>query len=87
MIKSFTIDDIEYARVLDGVCYQYGYKDLIDGNPNPQSKDDFFDNVIYNFLKENVRAWEINKEVKKTQDIVLENMKTLTLGTIIGAIK
>ena len=81
MIKTYTIDDAQYQRICDGVCYQYGYRDLIDDKPNPQSKDDFFDEVTYNFWKNNVAAYETNNAVKTAQANTLDSLKTITIGT------
>lgn len=56
------------TRIVNAICGQYGYKDMVPGAtptappvPNPVSKPNFANDVIKRWLKENVQAWETNQ--------------------------
>ena len=57
----------EKQELLDDFCKQYGYEEIINGEPNPESKKDFANGKIIAFIKETVNASR-----KKTAEELLE---------------
>jgi hypothetical protein len=56
----FTIPDAITPRVLNGYCKYRGYSaTLDDGTPNPETKAAFFKRTIIDYIKQSVKASEI----------------------------
>lgn len=57
-------DNASKDAVIDAVCVMGGYQDTIDGQPNPQSKQQFFNERIEQFLRDNYKAAKISAAEK-----------------------
>ena len=72
---TINIKDEESNRIIDGVAYQYDYQDTVsdpekEGEviPNPETKEDFVKRMTIEWLKENVKAYEVNKATDTARD-------------------
>lgn len=73
--RTYTIPNAQVSRVLDGVVYQNGYQDTINGQPNPQTKAQFFDQVTYRFWKDCVRAYEATQAAEDARKASLDKVE------------
>lgn len=53
---TFQLTDETYAATVDALTANYGYQPTIDGQPNPESADQFCVGVILRFVGDNIRA-------------------------------
>lgn len=74
---TFTISPDHLNKLVDAICINYNYQPLLpddEGNltiPNPESKAEFTRRMIINFLKENVKAYNVNKDVNVARDLAI----------------
>ena len=71
-----TIEDSQKDRVINALCYNYKYEEVIDGKINPETKSQFAKKQIIMFLKEHTKAYETEiatDQVKTTikDDIII----------------
>lgn len=66
---TFTIPNGILSRVLDGVAYANGYQDVIDGQPNSESKADFAKRMIRLYVKQCVISYESANAGKQAAEI------------------
>lgn len=58
---TFTIPDAKMPTVID--AWSEGYQDTIDGQPNPQTKQQFAKQQMAAMIKVKVRQYEVNQHV------------------------
>ena len=56
---SITIPDNQLARVVEGIALACGYQETIDGQPNPQTKNQFARARVAQWVKDTVRRAEL----------------------------
>ena len=68
----FTVSAENKTRIIDGLSYQHGYQDQVevDGEmvDNPESKGAFCKRMLKQWLRENVKAFEVSEDVKVARD-------------------
>ena len=65
---SITIPDSIATRVNNAIATAYGYKETIDGQPNPQTKAQFSKAKVIELIKEIVRAQEAKAAANTAYD-------------------
>lgn len=55
---SVTIPNAILNRVTDGICGQYSYQATINGSPNPETKAQFAQRMVREFIKNTVKGYE-----------------------------
>lgn len=64
---TLTIPDDKVARVINGMCGNFGYQPIINtldensipvSTPNPETKADFAKRMMYKMIKDAVKSWE-----------------------------
>ena len=84
------IPDEHVDRVISGVANQYGYQqsidnpnfnpleDVSDSNPetisNPQTKGQFVNQLVRNFLIDNVKAWESKQAADAARKAAIDSV-------------
>ena len=74
-IFSIEIADNDVGRVIESLCVNYGWKDVIVdpadpmGNiPNPETKPIFANRMVRQFLSDHVKKYEIDKATQAITD-------------------
>lgn len=76
---SITIPDEYKDRVLDGFSYQFGYQDLIDDLPNPETKAKFCKRMLAKVIKDAVKSWEAVQAAEAARETALSNVEQITI--------
>lgn len=78
---SFTVSEVNKARIINGVCYQNNYRDQIEDPENegemianPETKAQFAKRMIKEYIKNNVRAYEVSKAVSEARKAKMEEV-------------
>jgi hypothetical protein len=58
---SITVPNAVLTRVVDGVCGSMGYQDTIGGVANPETRAQFAQRMLREWVKARVRAWETSQ--------------------------
>lgn len=67
------------TRIIDGIAYQHGYQDEIDGEANPETKGEFVKRMVIRWVKENVKAYEANKAAIEARDAAIANADAISV--------
>jgi len=69
---SITINNAQLATVVDAMASVNNYQDLINGLPNPESKNDFARRMLVEYVKNTCKAYTTSQsvEVARTQGII-----------------
>ena len=74
-IFSIEIADNDVGRVIESLCVNYGWKDVITDPsdpmrniPNPETKAVFANRMVRKFLSDHVQKYEIDKATKDITD-------------------
>ncbi len=73
---SLVIPEALVTRVIEGIAYQHGYQDEIEGEDNPQSKGSFAKEKLLEWAKANVKAWEATQAANTARDAAIEDVDT-----------
>ena len=73
---SFTTADDKVDGIKDDFCAQYGYKATIDGQPNPETKNQFIKRKIGEFIKESVKAYRTYAAAESARTTAISNAET-----------
>lgn len=71
---TITIPEAQTSRVVDGIVYQHGYQDQIEGEDNPQSKKSFIKEKLIAWVKSNVRSWEANRDADTARESAISDV-------------
>lgn len=61
------------ARIRNAFAAAYGYRDTINGQPNPETKTQFRDRKIKEFIKDIVKAEERRTALATVPDITVDD--------------
>lgn len=86
---SVTIIDVDFLRVIDGMCGQFGYqkkvKKTVEGTneiieiDNPETKEVFVRRMIAGVIKESVKSWEVKKASEQARLSVIDEVNKLDI--------
>ena len=65
MIISLDIDETQKDRIINAITGNYSYQDMIDGQPNRETKTAFTKRQLIEFIKQHVKAYETKVEQAK----------------------
>lgn len=57
LVLSFTVNNLN--RTVDALCSNFGYQDIINGQPNPQTKNAFAKQQLIQWIKQRVHNYEL----------------------------
>lgn len=78
---SITIPNGQLQRVLNGFAVSYGYQDVIEGQPNPQTKAQFLKATVIKIIKDAVKSAEAQTAASAARDAVHQDVDgNLTLS-------
>lgn len=78
---TITIPTTQTARVIDGICYANTYQDIIDGQPNPETKTAFSKRMVVEYILNCIKQYEIIVAVeaaRKNVNLSVDTNITLT---------
>lgn len=87
---SFTVSDAVLARVIDALCYNWGYQENITNpstgqlEPNPVSRAQFAKNVIKALIKEEVVRYESDVVRREGNNLITAAVEKAKSEIIIG---
>ena len=67
-------------RVVEALCVNYGYEEMIDDKPNEESPEDFAQRMVDGFLADHVKAYELKIVKTRVEEDYAKDPET-TLAT------
>jgi len=67
------------ARIRDGFALGQGYQEIINGSSNPETKTQFLERKIKEFIKQSVKAGEVNSAVDTARGTASNDADQITL--------
>jgi hypothetical protein len=61
---------------VDALCANYGYSETIDDEPNPETKKQFHDRMLVEFVENNIEKYRTDNAIETARDIAIESAKT-----------
>lgn len=65
---TYTIQDDKLLEAIDALSYAKGYRDIIDGTPNPETKQQFIKSWILKKLRGIYKGYMFDKMIKTAKE-------------------
>ena len=81
----FTVSTETKTRIVDGIAYQHGYQDQVEDEngdliDNPESRAVYAKRMAKRWIRENVKAWEVNQEAKTARIAKIEEIEAISIA-------
>ena len=71
------------TRIINGIAGQHGYQDEVEVDevmvPNPETKGEFVKRMVIGWVKENVKAYEVNLASKTARETAIADADTISV--------
>jgi hypothetical protein len=71
-------------REIEALCGNYYYQEMIDEKENPESREDFAQRMVDEFVEGNVRAYELNLVKTRAEEDYIKDPEATVLIAKIG---